>query len=96
MDAQQVVDFSYSLHNKMNCVANKNNTVEMRLDIMEEIYLMLLTPVGREYTAKNINFRNMLKVKVMEFMNDPRVDPHGHFMATSQELLLVIRNINNL
>jgi len=91
-----VIEFSNSLQIKFACFANKNNTIEMQLEIMKEVFLMLLTPFGREYTGKQNNFRNILKVKVEEYMKDPHVDPNGQFMAISLELLDVIRDLNNL
>ena len=94
MNAQEIDDFSRSLQIKMDYFSNKNNTPDKRLVIMEEIYLFLLTPSGREYTAKHDDFRNALKVKVEEFMNLPRVDPNGSFMEISREMLIVIRNMN--
>ena len=94
MNAQEINDFTYSLQIKMDYFNNKNNTPEKRLVILEEFYRYLLTPSGREYTAIHVNFRNVLKVKVEEFMNLPMVDPNGSFMEISREMLIVIRNMN--
>jgi len=94
MNAQEIDDFTHSLQIKMDYFNNKNNTPEKRLVILEEFYRYLLTPSGREYTAIHINFRNVLKVKVEEFMNLPMVDPNGSFMEISREMLIVIRNMN--
>jgi hypothetical protein len=94
MNAEEINDFSRSLQIKMDYFNNKNNTEEKRLVILEELYRYLLTPRGREYTAKHDNFRNVLKVKVEEFMKLPMVNPNGSFMEISQEMLIVIRNMN--
>lgn len=88
------VDLTHSIKIKFDCFPNKNNTVEMKLGIMEQVYMMLLTPLGHEYLTKYDNFRNMLKVKVNEFMMEPRVESFGQFMAVSRDVLNVIRNIN--
>ena len=94
MNAQEINDFTHSLQIKMDYFRNKNNTPEKRLVILEEFYQYLLTPSGREYTAIHDNFRNVLKVKVEEFMNLPMVDPNGSFIEISREMLTVIRNMN--
>ena len=93
-DQQMLNDFSRSLHIKFGCFDNKNNTVKMKLAIMEEVYTLILTPLGRDYIGKTNDFRNILFVKVIEFMNHPQVDPQGHFMVLSKEMLIVIKNLN--
>ena len=37
------VDLTHSIKIKFDCFPNKNNTVEMKLGIMEQVYMMLLT-----------------------------------------------------
>ncbi len=82
------------INNKVREASNKNNTLEMKVDIIKQIYAFLLSPEGRDYLAKAEKVRNVLEKKVEDFLTDPRVETHAQFLAMSRAVLTVISNIN--
>jgi len=86
--------FELTILNKMNTMYNKNNTIQMRIDIVKEVWQLLLTDEGKGYLTRNDNFRNVAKMKVLECMSGPIAENEMQFMAISRLLLTVIANIN--
>jgi hypothetical protein len=83
-----------SIKEKMDSVPNKNNTVQMKLNIVKEMYSILLSQEGRDYLTQVDNFRTILERKVIEFMDDDVAENDLQFMSQSRLLLTVVANIN--
>ena len=83
-----------SIKEKMDSVPNKNNTVQMKLNIVKEMYSILLSQEGRDYLMQVDRFRTILERKVIEFMDDDVAENDLQFMSQSRLLLTVVANIN--
>ena len=83
-----------SIKEKMDSVPNKNNTVQMKLNIVKDMYSILLSQEGRDYLTQVDRFRTILERKVIEFMDDDVAENDLQFMSQSRLLLTVVANIN--
>ena len=83
-----------SIRNMINSIPNKNNTVQMKLNILKEVFAVLLSPDGREYLTREDRFRTILERKVIEFMEDVVAQNDLQFMSQSRAVLTVLANIN--
>ena len=89
-----MADIMHFIKEKMASFSNKNNTVQMKLNIMKEMYALLLSQEGREYLTREDRFRTILEWKVIEFMEDVVAQNYLQFMSQSQAVLIVVANIN--
>jgi len=86
--------FERVLLDKMNTIPNENNTIPMKYALVKEVWSMFLTDEGKAYVTRNDNLRNVLKCKVLEFMNEPSAENEVQLQAVSRAVLIVIANIN--
>ena len=86
--------FERALMDKMNTLDNQNNTIPMKYAIVREVWSMFLTDEGKAYLTRNDNLRNVMKCKVLEFMEEPGAENEVQLQAVSRAVLIVIANIN--
>lgn len=89
-----MADIMRSIRNMINSIPNKNNTVQMKLNILKEVFAVLLSQDGRDYLTREDRFRNILERKVIEFMEDVVAQNDLQFMSQSRAVLTVLANIN--
>ena len=83
-----------SIRTMIDSIPNKNNTVQIKLNILKEVYAVLLSQDGRDYLAQVDRFRTVLERKVIEFMEDEVAQNDLQFMSQSRAVLTVLANIN--
>ena len=90
--AKQMDEFKAILLNKINesCVLQP---VEIKVEILKQLYAMLMTPDGRAVLTTNDTFRSITEKKVNELINTPTVETKTQFLAMSRAVLMVIANI---
>ena len=66
----------------------------MKLNILKEVFAMLLSQEGRDYLTREDRFRTVLERKVIEFMEDVVAHNDLQFMSQSRAVLTVLANIN--
>ena len=89
-----MADIMHFIKEKMASFPNKNNTVQMKLNIMKELYALFLSQEGREYLTREDRLRNTLERKVIEFMENVDSQNDLQFISQSQVVLTVVANIN--
>jgi hypothetical protein len=75
---------------------NKNNTPQMRVIIIKQLYGMFLSPEGRTFIAREERFRNVLIKKMVEYASNPNTQNDIQFVALSENLKTAIENIQNV
>ena len=90
--AKQMDEFKAILLNKINesCVLQP---VEIKVEILKQLYAMLMTPDGRAVLTTNDTFRSITEKKFKELINTPTVETKTQFLAMSRAVLMVIANI---
>ncbi len=90
--AKKMDEFKAILLNKINesCVLQP---VDVKVEILKQLYAMLMTPDGRAVLTTNDAFRSIADKKVNDFMNTPSVETKTQFLAMSRAVLMVIANI---
>lgn len=85
---------------KLEKLRNNNNTSFMKLNYINDIYTEVLTNDGRIFLRLHHGFRNILEDKIYEFLDHDFMDligieEHKRFVEMSEEILKIIKNINN-
>jgi hypothetical protein len=88
------------ISNTLEKLRNNNNTSFMTLNYINDIYREVLTVDGKIFLQLHHGFRNILKDKIYEFLDHDFMDligteQHQRFLEMSEEILTVIKNINN-
>ena len=86
--------FGRLIQNKIDAIANKNNTLQMKLAIVKEMWQVILTDEGKDFITLKDDFREAVGRKVLEFMDHPGAENEVQLQALSRSLLTVIENIN--
>lgn len=88
--------FITAIGNKMKEMDNKNNTPQMRVIIIKQLYGMFLSAEGRTFIAREERFRNVLIKKMEEHASSPNAQNDIQFVALSGNLKTAIENIQNV
>ena len=85
-------EFKSILLNKINesCVLQP---FDVKVEILKQLYIMLLTPDGRAMLTANDAFRSIVDKKVNALINTPSAETKTQFLAMSRAVLMVIANI---
>ena len=86
--------FGRIIQDKIDTIKNKNNTIQMKLAIIKEMWQLILTDEGKDFITLKDDFREAVGRKVLEFMDHPASVNELQLQSISQSLLTVIENIN--
>ena len=86
--------FGRIIQDKIDTIKNKNNTIQMKLAIIKEMWQLILTDEGKDFITLKDDFREAVGRKVLEFMDHPAAVNELQLQSISQSLLTVIENIN--
>jgi hypothetical protein len=86
--------FGRIIQDKIDTINNKNNTLQMKLAIIKEMWQLILTDEGKDYITLKDDFRKVVERKVLECMDHPGAENEVQLQSISRSLLTVIENIN--
>ncbi len=86
--------FGRIIQDKIDTINNKNNTLQMKLAIIKEMWQLILTDEGKDYITIKDDFRQVVERKALEFMDHPGAENELQLQSISRSLLTVIENIN--
>lgn len=86
--------FGRIIQDKIDTINNKNNTIQMKLAIIKEMWQLILTDEGKDFITIKDDFRKVVERRVLEFMDHPEAENEVQLQSISRSLLTVIENIN--